>query len=213
MRLYNAVVKPHLTYNAAYTGKQVEALDRLHRRQLRRVLNVYYPAHISNAEVYERTGAHPISIDIAKMRWSFFGHVLRQPLEIPANRFMKNYYKRREEDGGQRRVATQRSRCLTTVPRLLQKDLSTLSPADRTNFFGGATTLSTGLDLEKLRRLAQNRPHRKKAVGKITEAAESKWGGGEQIGRRRAEAVSEQGGSSGGSTEDAERNSGGSGST
>ena len=183
MLLYNAIVKLHLTYNAAasaYTGKQVEALDRLHRRQLRRVLNVYYPEHISNAEVYERTGAYPISIDIARMRWSFFGHVLRQPLEIPANKVMKNYYKRREDDGGQRRSATQRSRCLTTVPRLLQKDLSTLSPADRTNFFGGATTLSTGLELEKLRRLAQNRLLWKKAVGKIAEAAKSKWGGQEQ---------------------------------
>jgi hypothetical protein len=183
VRLYNAVVKPHLTYNAAasaYTGKQVEALDRLHRRQLRRVLNVYYPAHISNAEVYERTGAHPISIDIAKMRWSFFGHVLRQPIETPANRVMKNYYKRREDDGGQLRVATQRSRCLTTVPRLLQRDLSTLPPADRNNFFGGATTLSIGADLEKLRRLAQNRTLWKKAVGKIAAAAESKWGGREQ---------------------------------
>ena len=34
MKLYNAIVKPHLTYNAAasaFTGIQVEALDRLHR--------------------------------------------------------------------------------------------------------------------------------------------------------------------------------------
>ena len=62
MQLYNKIVKPHLTYNAAasaYTGQQVEELDRLQLKQLRRLLNVYNPEHISNAEVYERTGAHP----------------------------------------------------------------------------------------------------------------------------------------------------------
>ena len=83
MKLYNAIVKPHLTYNAtasAYAGQQVSALEKLQRRQLRRVLNVYCPAHISYADVFEWKGAHPISIGIAKIRWSFFGHVLRQLL-------------------------------------------------------------------------------------------------------------------------------------
>ena len=97
MKLYNAIVKPHLIYNAgasAYTGVQVEALNRLHRRQLRRLLNIHYPKHISNAEVYERTKAYPISIDIAKMRWSFLGHALRQHRDTPANKVMSNYYKR-----------------------------------------------------------------------------------------------------------------------
>ena len=85
MKLYKTIVNPHLIYYAAYTGQQVEALDRLQRRQLRRLLNEYYPENTSYVEVYERTGAHPIVIDIAKMRWSFLGHVLRQPIETPAN--------------------------------------------------------------------------------------------------------------------------------
>ena len=183
MKLYNAIVKPHLTYNAgasAYTGMQAEALNRLHRRQLRRLLNVYYPEHISNAEVYRRTKAYPISIDIAKMRWSFLGHALRQHRGTPANTIMRNYYKRRELEGGPVRVPLPRSLCLTTVPRLLQRDLKQFSKTDRTNFFGGAQKLSRGSDLVKLENLAQNREHWKKAVEKIRATAESKWNGKER---------------------------------
>ena len=179
MKLYNAIVKPHLTYNAAasaYTGIQVEALDRLHRKQLRRLLNVYYPEHISNADVYARTGAHPIVIDIAKMRWQFLGHVLRQPLETPANRIMRNYFIRRELTGGPLRKASNRSLTLTTVPRLLQKDLATLSKYDRLNYFGKENmTLSKGDELNTLREKAQNRRNWRIAVEKIKAAAESKW--------------------------------------
>ena len=178
MKLYNAIVKPHLTYNAAasaYTGTQVEALNRLHRRQLRRLLNVYYPEHISNAEVYERTKAYPISIDIAKMRWSFFGHVLRQPRETPANKVMRNYFKRRELDGDEERERTKRSLCLTTVPRLLQLDLKQISDDDKKAFFGGAMKLTNGSDLAKLSTKAQYRHNWKKAVEKVRAAEESKW--------------------------------------
>jgi len=178
-KLYNAIVKPHLTYNAAasaYTGVQVASLDRLHRKQLRRLLNIYYPEHISNADVYERTGTRPIAIDIAKMRWSFLGHVLRQPLETPANKIMRNYFLRRELTGGPFRVATDRSKVLTTVPRLLQKDLGMLTDNDRYNFFGKKKiTLSTGDELATLRNKAQHRLNWRKAVEKVTAATELKW--------------------------------------
>jgi hypothetical protein len=178
MLLYNAIVKPHLTYNAAasaYTGQQVAALDRMHRKQLRRLLNVFYPAHISNAEVYEQTCSHPIAEDITRLRWMFTGHILRQPPETPANRVMRYYYNRSEQEGGPERLATSRSKCLTTVPRLLQKDLRLLSKHDRSNFFAGVRWLSKREELVSLRRLAQNRPHWSKAVAKIVEAVHSMW--------------------------------------
>jgi hypothetical protein len=63
---------------------------------------------------------------------------------------------------------------------LLQRDLKQFSNTDRNNFFGGAQKLSQGKDLEKLKNLAQNRLHWKKAVEKIREAAESKWNGKER---------------------------------
>ena len=118
------------------------------------------------------------------MRWSFLGHALRQHRDTPANKVMRNYYKRRELEGGPARVPLPRSRCLTTVPRLLQRDLKQFSNTDRTNFFGGAQKLSHGTDLAKLENLARNRGHWKKAVEKIREAAESKWHGKER--NRRA---------------------------
>jgi len=178
MLLYNAIVKPHLTYNAAasaYTGQQVAALDRMHRKQLRRLLNVFYPAHISNADVYEQTCSHPIAEDITRLRWMFLGHILRQPPETPANRVMRYFYNRSEQDGEPERLATIRSKCLTTVPRLLQKDLRLLSKFDRNNFFAGICWLSRREELVRLRLLAQNRPHWRKAVAKVVEAVHLTW--------------------------------------
>jgi len=177
MILYNSIVKPNFTYNApatAYTQVQVDLLDSLHRRQLRRLLGVHYPAHISNADVYEQTRAHPISVDVITMRWSFLGHVLRQPVSTPANRVMRNYYMRKETEESEPRDSTRRSRTLTTVPRKLQTELKILDDATRRNLFA-ITVLSTGVDLGILRQRAQNRALWKKAVKQLGEAATEAW--------------------------------------
>ena len=62
------------------------------------------------------------------------------------------------------------------MPRLLQKDLATLSNFDRTNYFGKKKiTLSKGDELTTLRNKAQNRRNWRIAVEKIKSAAEFKW--------------------------------------
>ena len=89
---------------------------------------------------------------------------------------MRNYFKRRELTGGPLRKASTRSKTLTTVPRLLQKDLATLSNFDRTNYFGKKkNTLSKDDELTTLRNKAQNRRNWRIAVEKIKSAAELKW--------------------------------------
>ena len=57
LQLYNAYVLPVLTYNSctwALTLSEMDELDALHRRQLRKILGILYPRTISNEELYLR---------------------------------------------------------------------------------------------------------------------------------------------------------------
>ena len=158
VRLYNSCVKSRILYNAgatAYTQNQLNRLDSFHRNHLRKLLGVYYPEHIGNMEVYERTNTRPISVDIIEQRWTALGHNLRLPVDTPANRVMKQYFRRRMTNAEPVRKASRRGRVLTTIPRLLQLDLLSLSNTARMNHFN-VTELSKGTELEILRNRAQN---------------------------------------------------------
>ena len=70
IRIYNAYVPPILRYNLHTTGLtqlQLNILDTYHRKQLRFICRIFYPARISN------------SIMIIEQRWKLFGHTLRLP--------------------------------------------------------------------------------------------------------------------------------------
>ena len=98
VKLYNSIVLPHLLYNSAaatYTSVQLEKMNSMHRRHLRRLIGIFYPEHISNKDTYDRTNTRPISIEITKMRWKMLGHILRQDEKTPANRSMKEFFETR----------------------------------------------------------------------------------------------------------------------
>ena len=81
-------------YNLSYielTQVQLEKLDSFHRKHLRIICNIFYPNIISNINLYGKTNEIPISLDIIKRRWSLFGHILRQNINIPANQVMIQY--------------------------------------------------------------------------------------------------------------------------
>ena len=95
IRIYNAYVLPILTYNMstwALTKSDECELDAFHRRQLRIVLAVRWPEHISNEYLYQRTGSKPVSEDMFLARWGMLGHTLRMADEIPAKRTMLAYF-------------------------------------------------------------------------------------------------------------------------
>ena len=191
LRLWNAVVKPHLTYNAAaatYLTKEVEALDSLQRRQLRIILGVRFPARMSVADVHERSGERPISHLITEARWTHLGHLLRRSRNLPANKVMSKYFVRRENQGQETRAATNRSRLLTTIPRILQKDLNKLTEAARMDAVA-VTKFNSSNDLEILRNKAQNRAAWRRAVEIIGAAATTDWEDRESYRRQRAEVV------------------------
>ena len=196
VRLYNSCVKSRILYNAgatAYTQIQLDKLDSFHRNHLRKLLGVYYPEHIGNKEVYERTKSGPISVDIIEQRWTAMGHNLRLREDTPANRVMKQYFQRRTTNAEPVRKASRRGRVLTTIPRLLQLDLQSLTKTARMNHFN-VTELSTGNDLQTLRRRAQNQNLWRKGVDAIIAEYQRKWVERENKRTRYNPAAAPQGG-------------------
>ncbi|KAL9983368.1 hypothetical protein ACROYT_G005527 [Oculina patagonica] len=59
-------------------------LDTFQNRCLRRILNIFWPNIISNAELRRATSTNNISSEVKKRRWRWIGHVLRMdPSSIP----------------------------------------------------------------------------------------------------------------------------------
>ena len=105
-------------------------------------------------------------------------HNLRLQGDTPANRVMKQYFSRRMTNAEPVRKASRRGRVLTTIPRLLQLDLLSLSNTARMNHFN-VTELSKGTELEILRNRAQNQQLWRKGVDAIIEEYKRKWTGRE----------------------------------
>ena len=117
LRLYESFVVPVLTYNMGTWGLTKAELDRLdtyHRRHLRQIIGIHWPNLIST--LYRCCRSHPISEDVISARWRLFGHVLRMPLDAPAQQAIDYYF----ADTG---VATFRGRPRTTLPTALSADL------------------------------------------------------------------------------------------
>ena len=75
LRLYDSFVVPVLIYNM---GTQV--------------IGIHWPHRISNTALYRRCRCLPISENVKSARWRLFGHVLRMPLDAPAQQAIDFYF-------------------------------------------------------------------------------------------------------------------------
>ena len=139
------------------TKTEEEKLNAFHRQQLRKILNIKYPVKITNSSLYEKCNECPLSITLLESRWRLFGHILRRNSEIPANKSMNSYF---ISHGSKFR-----GRPLTTLPVVLNKDLTRVSD--------DKLQLTSLKDLEHLRSVAQNRQTWRKLTTRIREAAEA----------------------------------------
>ena len=117
IKLYNAFIPPILLYNIGASGLtqgQLHQLDTFHRKQLRILLRVFYPTHISNKQLYQQCQTAPLSIMILENRWKLFGHILRLPLDSPPQLSMTQYYRPLKVSKGQPK---------TSLPVVLNKEL------------------------------------------------------------------------------------------
>jgi hypothetical protein len=139
--IYNAYVKPVLLYNCGTWGltqASLSGLESFHRRQLRRVIGIFYPATISCNEVYKRCKCLPLRFDLLRTRWKCFGHILRRSSEIPANTIMVEYFKINDKKW--------RGKDTMCLPLRLHEDLKSIG-----------SQLKSTYDLIRLSEMAQDR--------------------------------------------------------
>ncbi|OQR95072.1 hypothetical protein ACHHYP_00485, partial [Achlya hypogyna] len=142
-RLYKCYVLPVLLYNCgtwALTPTSLASLDSFHRRQLRRLLGVFYPNTITDVALYERCASVPLSELVARQRWRLLGHVLRLPEDVPANVAAARFF----DPSAQSRFL---GRTKLTLPIVLHRDLQSLTPP---------LSLASTDDLKDLRSCAQD---------------------------------------------------------
>lgn len=153
IRIYRACIEPILTYNAhclALPQSKIRLLDVAHRRHLRSILRVFYPATIPNSLLYICAESEPISVTITQRRWQLFGHILRTPSNTPAIITMSQYYllgQAKDDDNKKLHPCYKGSRP-TSLPSLLNHDLQLIKHTHR---------LKTYKDFINIRSLASNR--------------------------------------------------------
>jgi len=119
-KIYNAYIPAILTYNLHATGltqTQLNSLDSFHRKQLRIILQIFYPNRISNKALYRQCCTAPISFMIQEQRLRLFGHILRRPVESPPHRAMQLYFSPTNQKGV-------RGRPITNLPNMLNAEFT-----------------------------------------------------------------------------------------
>jgi len=154
IRMYNACIKPILTYNLsclAVPDHLLQLLNSTHRKHLRKLIGVFYPKTISNLNLYKETHSCPIQVEITKSRLTLLGHILRTDTSTPANQMMIQYFT------NPRQRQKHRGRQPITLPDIIHRDLILVQ-----------YNLRTHNDFLKLRDIAQNRTQWRHIVDQIT---------------------------------------------
>ena len=163
-------MKPILLYNCGTWGlskNEEDSLNAFHRRQLRYVLKIHHPHHISNKNLYRITKEDPITLFITRSRWRLFGHELRSGKDTPAYKSMTYYFTKSE-------LSKLKGRPRVTLPGKLNSDLK-ITNEKRTSFLEkyGVCELKSTKDLEKLRILASDRKLWKVLTNEICDTAKA----------------------------------------
>ncbi|KDO31267.1 hypothetical protein SPRG_19537, partial [Saprolegnia parasitica CBS 223.65] len=125
----------------ALTPTSLAGLDSFHRRQLRRLLGIFYPNTLGDVALYKRCKSVPLSEIVARQRWRLLGHVLRLKKDVPANIAAARFFAAPE-------APRFLGRTKITLPIVLHRDLQSLTPPQ---------SLASLEDLNKLRSFAADR--------------------------------------------------------
>ena len=169
LSLYNSLVLPILTYNCStwsLTKQQTLHLDSFHRKQLRRLLGIYWPNTISNQDLYTKCNCRPISESLPKKRSQLLGHILRRPQNIPAKQALYKYF---DKNNSQK----YRGRPPTTIVNTINEDLSsatsTIYPYSEHSYCkNNKLSLNNSEDLEKVKDAATDRESWRKMVKRMS---------------------------------------------
>jgi len=187
LRLFQSTVRPHIMQNLhvlPLRRGQMESIDALHRRQLRRVNSIFYPRHMGNTRTYMRCRCRPLSVDIIRHRWQFLGHILRLHPEAPSRKMMAYYFREKIDNTERRRRLGRRP---TSLASLLEEELQLLHTqnADRREQLAGTKHLRKTLHINKLAERAADRGIWRILVQNITAEALRRWQAREHARQRR----------------------------
>ena len=107
-RIFDSYVSSIFLYNSelwVITKTTEKKIDSLHRRLLRKTLNIKWPQIMRNEEVYEKTKTEKWSKTIKKRRLGWLGHLLRLDPNTPARIALKEAVKEIPKNvGGNRTI-------------------------------------------------------------------------------------------------------------
>ena len=113
-----------------------------------------------NSDLYITCASDPISVIITTLRWKLFGHILRLPSDIPANRYMLAYFTLSAN-----KVYQAYKGGTIHLPKQLNDDLKNYGPGKDNGFPHKLTNLN---DFISLRTYASNRDNWKTLVYHIS---------------------------------------------
>ncbi|KAG7302389.1 hypothetical protein JYU34_013918 [Plutella xylostella] len=91
VRIFESNVKSVLLYGCETWFVRKDLSSKLQvfvNKCLRRILRIYWPRTISNAELWRLTKQKPIDQEILIRKWRWLGHTLRRPGETPSKRIL-----------------------------------------------------------------------------------------------------------------------------
>jgi hypothetical protein len=83
LRLYGSNVKSVLLYGSECwraIKSEMKKVESFHNGCLRKILRIFWPNKVSNADLYRQTGSRNISVEIKQRRMRWLGHVFRMPM-------------------------------------------------------------------------------------------------------------------------------------
>ena len=94
MRVFKTYLEGIFLYNSelwTLTSTLQKQIDSFQRKQLRKVLGIFWPKIIKTKDLYERTNHKPWSRTIKRRRLIWLGHVLRLDPSTPARKALKHF--------------------------------------------------------------------------------------------------------------------------
>ena len=94
LRIFNAYVSSIFLYNSelwTITQALNHEIDVFQRILLRKIMKIKWQDHISNENLYTMTTQHPWSKTIKKRQFSWFGHLVRLPVETPVRKALTEF--------------------------------------------------------------------------------------------------------------------------
>ncbi|KAG7301472.1 hypothetical protein JYU34_014438 [Plutella xylostella] len=91
VRIFESNVKSVLLYGCEtwFVRKDLSSKVQVFiNKCLRRILRIYWPRTISNAELWRLTKQKPIEQEILTRKWRWLGHTLRRPDEFPSKQVL-----------------------------------------------------------------------------------------------------------------------------